>query len=324
MNNKIVEISVILPVFNEEKHLFDLHDNISQELTNAGYSSFEIIFVNDGSTDNSLRIIKSLAYEKSKVFYIDLSRNFGHQIASTAGIEKSRGNYVVLMDSDFQDPPELLPKLIEKAKEGYDVVYAKRKSRKGESIIKKITAKFFYRVLRSITKFDIPIDVGDFRVMSRKVVKVLCQMSEQEKFIRGQIAWIGLKQTYVEFDRPKRKYGKTSFSLRKMVRFATDGITSFSDFPLKFATYLGFFVSFIAFILMIWALYQRLIIHEYVEGWTSIILSVLFIGGIQLICIGIIGEYISRIGANIKNRPLYVINESNIDSSDENVENKKV
>lgn len=315
-----LEISIVLPVFNEEKHLNELYSEISNELSSAKITSYEIIFVNDGSTDNSLHIIKSLCHDFKQVLFIDLSRNFGHQVASMAGIEKSKGKYVILMDSDFQDPPELIPELIRKAKKGFDVVYAKRKSRKGEGLIKKITAKVFYRILRLITKIEIPVDVGDYRIISRKVVNVLCKMTEQEKFIRGQIAWIGFKQSFVEFNRPKRKAGRTSFSISKMTRFAVDGITSFSDFPLKFATYLGFFVSFIAFILMIWALYQRLIVHEYVQGWTSIILSILFIGGIQLICIGIIGEYISRIATNIKKRPLYIINESNIEEDEKEQE----
>ncbi len=315
--NKI-EISIILPVYNEEIHLQELHNSLVEVLENSLKKTYELIYVNDGSTDNSVDIIKNIAQTNKSVLYIDLSRNFGHQIACTAGIEKSRGNYVVIMDTDFQDPPELIPKLLSKAQEGFDVVYAKRKKRKGESILKKLSAKIFYRLLRLITKHNIPVDTGDFRIMSRKVVNVLCQMREQEKFLRGQIAWIGFKQTYVEFDRPCRKGGKTGYPLRKMTRFAIDGITSFSDFPLKFATYLGFIVSIFAFILMVWALYQRLIAQEYVQGWTSIILSVLFIGGIQLICIGIIGEYISRIGSNIRKRPLYVINETNIDEEENN------
>lgn len=314
-----IEISVVLPVFNEEMHLQELYKNLIRVLEDQISTSYEIIFVNDGSIDKSLDIIRAIAKSNKSVLYIDLSRNFGHQIASTAGIEKSRGNFVVLMDSDFQDPPELIPELLKKARVGFDVVYAKRKKRKGESIIKKITAKVFYRLLKILTRHSIPIDTGDFRIISRKVVNVLSQMQEQEKFLRGQIAWIGFKQSFVEFDRPGRKSGKSGYSTKKMFKFAIDGITSFSDFPLRFATFLGFLVSIFAFVIMLWALYQRLVVHEYVQGWTSLILSVLFIGGIQLICIGIIGEYISRIGSNIRKRPLYVINETNIDE-DENKE----
>lgn len=316
----MVELSIVLPVYNEEKHLFELYEEINASISSSQIVSSEIIFVNDGSTDNSFEIIKKICSVDVKAFYIDLSRNFGHQIATTAGIEKSRGKYVVLMDSDFQDPPSLIPDLLAKAKEGYDVVFAKRRRRKGESMLKKITAKLFYRLLRTITKINIPLDAGDFRIISRKVVNVLCKMKEQEKFLRGQIAWIGFKQTFIEFDRPKRRSGKTNYSMKKMIRFALDGITSFSDFPLRFASFSGFVVSFIAFILMLWALYQRLVVKEYVEGWTSLILSILFIGGIQLICIGIIGEYISRIGANIKKRPLYIINETNTDDAEDESE----
>jgi polyisoprenyl-phosphate glycosyltransferase len=312
-----IEISVVLPVFNEEMHLQELYENLISVFENKINTPYEIIFVNDGSIDKSLDIIRAIAKSNKSVLYIDLSRNFGHQIASTAGIEKSRGNFVVLMDSDFQDPPELIPELLKKAREGFDVVYAKRKKRKGESIIKKITAKVFYRLLKILTRHSIPIDTGDFRIISRKVVNVLSQMQEQEKFLRGQIAWIGFKQSFVEFDRPSRRSGKSGYSTKKMFKFAIDGITSFSDFPLRFATFLGFLVSIFAFVIMLWALYQRLVVHEYVQGWTSLILSVLFIGGIQLICIGIIGEYISRIGSNIRKRPLYVINETNIDEDED-------
>ena len=261
-------------------------------------------------------IIKQIVIDNENVFYIDLSRNFGHQIAISAGMERASGDHIIIMDTDFQDPPELISELYEKAKQGYDVVYAKRKSRKGESFLKRFTAKFFYRLLKALTKTEIPLDSGDFRIINSKVLNVLKRMPEQEKFLRGQIAWIGFKQTFIEYDRAQRKSGKTGYSFAKMIRFAIDGITSFSDFPLKFASFLGFFVSIFAFILMIWALYKRLIVQEYEQGWTSIILSVLFIGGVQLICVGIIGEYISRIGLNTKNRPLYVINETNFDDDE--------
>lgn len=316
MKQKSKEISIVLPVFNEEKNLSLLYDEIVCAIEKLCIKSYEIIFVNDGSTDNSLGFIKAFASDNQSVKYIDFSRNFGQQIAITAGIEKSNANYVVIMDADLQDPPEIIIDLYQKAKEGFDVVYAKRKSRKGESMFKKFTAKVFYRFLRLVTKHNIPVDAGDFRIFSAKVAAILKQMPEQQKFLRGQIAWIGFKQTYVEFDRDSRKSGKTGYSVAKMMRFAIDGITSFSDFPLKFATFLGFIVSIFAFILMLWALYQRLIVKEYVQGWTSLILSVLFIGGIQLISIGVIGEYIGRIGSNIRKRPLYIVNESNLEDED--------
>jgi dolichol-phosphate mannosyltransferase len=258
-------------------------------------------------------LIKHISDTDKIVKFIDFSRNFGHQIAITAGMDKASGKYIVFIDADLQDPPELIEKLYLKTQEGFDVVYTIRKSRKGESVFKKATAKAYYRILRSITKCNIPVDAGDFRIISAKVANILKKMPEQQKFIRGQIAWVGFKQAFIEYDREPRKGGKSGYPISKMTRFAVDGITSFSDFPLKFATYLGFFVSIIAFVLMMWALYQRLIVKEYVQGWTSLILSVLFIGGIQLISIGVIGEYIGRIGSNVRNRPLYIINDSNFD-----------
>jgi len=316
MKNKSLDISIVLPVFNEEKNLVQLYQELAEVIKNAGIKTHEIIFINDGSTDDSLTVIKEIVTKDRNVKYIDLSRNFGQQIALSAGIEKVSGKFIVIMDSDMQDPPEVIIDLYNKAKEGYDVVYAKRKQRKGESVFKRLTANLFYRILRSITRCNIPVDAGDFRIISAKVANILKQMPEQHKFLRGQVAWIGLKQTSVEFDRDPRKSGKTGYSISKMLRFAVDGITAFSDFPLKLATFLGFFVSIISFILMLWALYQRLIAQQYVQGWTSLILSVLFLGGITLIAIGIIGEYIGRIGSNIRNRPLYIINETNLEEED--------
>src|SRR5690606_16986227 len=202
--------------------------------------------------------------------------------------------------------------MFEKCKEGYDVVYAKRKDRKGESIFKKLTAKLFYRVLKQITSIDIPLDTGDFRLIDQKVVHYLNQMSEQNKFLRGQIAWLGFKQTQVLFDRDKRKYGKTGYTLNKMIHFAMDGITAFSDKPLQLVTKLGFVISFISFVIILYAIYSHYVLHQTITGWTSLIISSMFIGGVQLISIGVIGEYISRINKNVLKRPLYIIEKSNI------------
>lgn len=307
-----MDLSVVIPVYNEEANIKAFYERSRKSTDSLGISS-EYVFVNDGSTDRSLELIKALAREDIHVKYIDLSRNFGHQVAITAGLERSIGNAVVFIDGDLQDPPEFIPTLYRKLKEGYHVVYAKRKSRKGESILKKITARFFYRILSRITSVDIPIDTGDFRIIDRKVADILKQMSEQEKFLRGQIAWMGFKQISLEYDREERYAGQTGYTYRKMIRFALDGITSFSNFPLKFATIAGFGVSGMSFILILYALYSRFITKDYVPGWASLMLSVLFIGGIQLIGIGIIGEYISRISANVRKRPLYIINESNIE-----------
>ncbi|MFH0895110.1 MAG: glycosyltransferase family 2 protein [Bacteroidota bacterium] len=309
-----MELSVIVPVFNEEKNIPLLYDRMTVVLK-ALQKEYEIIFVNDGSRDTTPALIVQLSMRDSHVKYINFSRNFGHQIAVSAGLDHACGNAVVIIDADLQDPPELIKDLYDKHTEGFEVVYAKRRARKGESWMKRLTARFFYRIINKITSVDIPLDTGDFRIIDKKVVAVLRKMTEQQKFLRGQISWVGFKQTAVEYDRDARFAGKTGYTYRKMIRFAIDGITSFSNFPLKFATIAGFVVSFVAFLIMIYALYARFISKDYVPGWTSLILSVMFIGGIQLIGIGIIGEYIGRISANLRNRPLYVVNDSNIDSS---------
>ena len=259
-----------------------------------------------------MAVVKQIIAANDRVRFIDLSRNFGHQIAVSAGLDHCKGDAVLIMDADLQDPPELIAELYKKLQLGYDVVYAKRTDREGESAMKKFTASLFYRLLRKITSVEIPVDTGDFRIISRKVVEVIKKMPEQEKFLRGQIAWVGFKQTFVEYKREARTRGKSGYSYSKMLKFAFDGITSFSNFPLRFATIAGFIVSGFAFLLMLWALYARFIARDFVQGWTSLILAVLFLGGIQLIGIGIIGEYISRISANVRNRPLYIIRDSNL------------
>src|SRR5690606_22663605 len=271
-------------------------------------------FVHDGGNDGSLEWIKSLAMKDTGVRYIDFSRNFGHQVAVSAGLDYASGEYIVIMDADLQDPPELIPDLYLLASKGYEVVYARRNQRKGEHFLKKWTAGLFYRILRKITSVNIPLDTRDFRIMHRKVAEVLRQMPERHKFLRGQIAWAGFSQTYVEYDRDERMGGKSGYTWSKMIRFALDGITAFSDFPLRLVTYFGFIVSFIAFVVGLFALYSRFISGDYVQGWASLIISVLFLGGIQMIAIGIIGEYISRMQSDIRKRPLYVINDHNISS----------
>ncbi len=303
-------LSVVIPVYNEEGNIIPLFERLSAVVSTLEFDSVEFIFVNDGSVDSTLDTIKKLHSSKVSVAYIDLSRNFGHQIAVTAGLDRSVGELIVIIDADLQDPPELIAEMVAKAQTGFDVVYARRRKRKGESFLKKATAKYFYRLLASITSVDIPIDTGDFRIVSRRVVEALKQMPEREKFLRGQIAWIGFNQTYVEYDRDERVAGDTGYTWRKMIRFALDGITSFSNFPLKMATISGFVMSFVSFLLMLYALYSRFILKVYEPGWTSLMLSVLFIGGIQLLSIGIIGEYVGRISNNVKQRPLYLVKES--------------
>lgn len=311
-----MDLSVIIPSYNEEKNVGIMHERLTKTLSEIT-DSYEMIFVNDCSKDQTLLRIKELAERDSHVKYLSFSRNFGHQIAVSAGLDFCTGEAVVIIDGDLQDPPELISKMYERYKEGYKVVYAKRKTREGETWFKKATAKIFYRLLASMTSIDIPVDVGDFRLIDRVIVEHLRNMPEKSKYIRGQIAWIGYKQTFVEYHRDARLYGTTNYPLKKMLRFALDGITAFSDKPLKIASGLGIFSAIVSLLALVYALVSHFCFHATITGWTSLILSVLFIGGVQLITIGIIGEYIARINNDVRNRPLYILDEKNIDKDSE-------
>jgi dolichol-phosphate mannosyltransferase len=311
VSDKIIQLSVVVPLFNEEDNVNALFNRIHHVLGEMKLTT-ELIFVNDGSKDKTLAHVFMIAREHPYVKYIDFSRNFGHQLAIFAGIERANGQYIVVMDGDGQDPPECIPELYEKALTGYEVVYAKRRKRKGENFMKKLTAKVFYRVLANITQIEIPVDTGDFRIIHRKIRDILVTMPEQHKYIRGQIAWIGFNQTSIEYDRDERMHGETKFTYKKMMRFALDGISSFSTWPLKVATITGFVVSGASFLLIMYSLYQKF--FGYTErGWTSMQISILFLGGIQLIGIGILGEYLGRVSDNVKNRPHYIIRNTNLD-----------
>ncbi len=307
-----MDLSVIIPIYNEEANIAELYRRLRGVLDGMALpGGYELLFINDGSHDQSLALLKGLAEQDPRVRYFDFSRNFGHQIAVTAGLDQASGAAVAIIDADLQDPPELLTDLYAKLRQGYDVVYAKRRSRQGESYAKKLTAKVFYRILARITRVSIPVDTGDFRIVSRRIVQALRQMPEQHKFLRGQIAWVGFRQTFVEYDRAERAGGETGYTYRKMLSFALDGITSFSDTPLKAATIMGFTVSGVAFLLMLYTLYARLVRQDYEPGWASLMMSILFLGGVQLIAVGVIGEYIARLSANVRQRPLYIIAETN-------------
>lgn len=271
----------------------------------------ELVLVNDGSADRTLEMVKELAATDSRVRYVSFSRNFGHQSAISAGMSAARGEAIVTMDGDLQDPPELVMEMYQRFKEGFKVVYAKRKNREGEGFFKKFTAKVFYRLLKAITSVDIPLDTGDFRLISNDVARQLDRMPETNKFLRGQIAWLGFKQIGVEYDRPDRLHGETKYTLRKMVRLAFNGITSFSDFPLRIASVMGFLFSGVAFLVILYALWSKFVWDEAVTGWTSLMIGIMFIGGIQLLCIGVIGEYLSRVGSDVRKRPDYIIEEKN-------------
>jgi len=306
------DISIVIPVYNEEQNLPELYSRLTQSAKKVS-GEYELLFVNDGSRDNTLELLKKYASEDSHIKFISFSRNFGHQNAITAGIQYASGKVLITMDGDLQDPPELIHELHNKYKEGFKVVYARRTSRQGESFFKKSTARFFYRMLKRITSIDIPLDTGDFRLISHEVAGKLMQMGESNKFLRGQIAWLGYKAAFVNFERPTRKKGTTKYTLRKMIRFAFDGITSFSNFPLQIATFLGFLFSLVAFGLILYSLYSKFILNQVVTGWTSLMVSTMFIGGVQLLCIGIIGEYMIRIGTDVKKRPSFIVEENNLD-----------
>ncbi len=305
-------LSVIIPVYNEEATIPEMYRRLNLAVSTIT-EDYEFVFVNDGSKDGTLVQLIRLTKQDKRVFYINFSRNFGHQIAVTAGLDACQGDAVVIIDGDLQDPPEVIPELYKKYKEGFEVVYGKRSDRAGESIFKKMTAKWFYRILKNLTNIDIPLDTGDFRLIDRKIVDYLKQMPEQNKFLRGQIAWLGFNQTDVLFSRDKRQHGETGYPFSKMLKFALDGITSFSDKPLSLVTKLGFTISLISFLIILYATYAHFVLDRTITGWTSLIISSMFIGGVQLISIGIIGEYISRMNKNTINRPLYIVESSNLE-----------
>ena len=307
-----IALSIVVPVYNEEMIIDELVRRMS-EAARSITDNYEIIFVNDGSRDSSLEKLKVVCSKDSKLHYITFSRNFGHQIAITAGMDAARGEAIVTIDGDLQDPPELIPEMYNQYRDGYKVVYAKRSKRKGETLFKRVTAKIFYRLMARLVSFEIPLDVGDFRLISRDVLEYLKQMKEYDKYIRGQIAWLGFKSTYVMFERDERRFGTTNYPFKKMLRLAFNGITAFSDSPLKVATKLGFAVCIISFLIGVYALWAYFMDARTVPGWASTIISITFLGGVQLLSLGIIGEYISRIISNVRNRPLYVIDKSTLD-----------
>jgi glycosyltransferase involved in cell wall biosynthesis len=310
------DLSVIIPVFNEQNNIEELYVRLISTLKEFT-EFYEIIFVNDGSSDDSLVEIMKLSIKDENVFYVNLSRNFGHQVAASAGLDYCNSKAVIIIDADLQDPPELIADLYKEHKKGFDVVYAKRRKRKGESLLKRFTAKSYYRILKKLVPFEIPLDAGDYRLMTKKVVDALNDMPEQNKFLRGQIAWLGFKNSFVLFDRDTRKYGKSGYTYSKMFRLAFDGITGFSDKPLLFVSRLGFVISFFSFLVIIYAIFSHYVLKETITGWTSLIISAAFIGGIQLLSIGVIGEYISRINVNVKDRPLYIVDSTNFSQEKE-------
>jgi glycosyltransferase involved in cell wall biosynthesis len=306
----MTQLSVVIPVFNEAENLAILHQRLKTTCEKIT-ANFEIIYVNDGSKDQSLAIIKNFTEKDSQVFYINLSRNFGHQIAISAGLDIANGEAIVIMDSDLQDPPELILELYQKHQEGFEVVYAQRNKRKGDPILKKIAAKVFYKILSRITAFKMPLDTGDFRLIDRKILENLKKMPEKQKYIRGQIAWLGFKQTGVLFERDARLHGKSNYTYGKLIQLAWYGITGFSNVPLSFIIKFGLFITIFSFIAIVYILFNYFVINQNISHLAGIIISCTFIGGIQLLVIGIVAEYISNINTNVQNRPLYIVDETN-------------
>lgn len=301
------EVSVVLPVFNEEENLDELRSRVVGVLEGCG-RSFEVVFVDDGSRDGSFAKMSAFAREDPRLVVVKFARNFGHQMALTAGVDHARGRYVAVMDADLQDPPELLPEMLARADEGYEVVYAVRTAREGEGAFKKATAHLFYRLMRRWTNVEIPVDTGDFRLMGPKATAAFRSLRERHRFVRGLAAWVGFRQTGVTYVRPARTRGETKYPLRKMLRFAVDALTSFSYVPLQLATWLGFGVSAFSFFYILVVLVLKALAIN-VPGWTTLMVFILFLGGVQLILIGVLGEYLGRIYEEIKRRPLYVVEE---------------
>ncbi len=299
-------LSVIVPCANEEEVLQETNRRLMKALRELGIE-FEVLYVDDGSTDSTMDVLRGIQRSDPQVRVVSLSRNFGHQVAITAGMEHSAGDGIVVIDADLQDPPEVIREFVERWRAGYDVAYGVRTERQGEGTFKLLTAGLFYRLIGQLSDTKIPADAGDFRLIDRRVAEALLSMPERDRFIRGMVSWLGFSQVAVPYRRAPRLAGKTKYPLLRMVRFAADGIVSFSTTPLKAATWLGFAVSALAVLGILYIVYDRLFAKNWVQGWASIVIAILFLGGVQLICLGIIGEYVGRIYGEAKRRPLYLV-----------------
>jgi dolichol-phosphate mannosyltransferase len=298
--------SFVLPIFNEEAVLPALFDRLEAVLESLDGPS-EVIFVDDGSTDASVALLTQRVSEDSRFRYIGLSRNFGQQIAMTAGLDAASGEAIILMDGDLQDPPELIFQMVEKWREGFDIVYAQRKSRAGESRFKLMTASLFYKMMSKLAAIDLPQNVGDFRLIDRKALDAFRSMREQDRFVRGMFTWVGFRQTAIEFERAERAAGETKWPVGKLVKLAVSGLVSFSDAPLRLALWLGLLVSTTAIIYGLYVFVERLLSQQYVAGWASTMFVVAFLGGANMMLTGIMGLYVGRIYSEVKRRPLYIV-----------------
>jgi len=302
------ELSVVVPAFNEQDNVEPMYERLVEALDGV-VDGLEILFVDDGSADGTWERVAGLAARDGRVRGVRFARNFGHQAAVTAGVDAARGTAVVIIDADLQDPPEVIPELVARWREGWEVVYAQREHREGETAFKKATAAAFYRLLRGITSVDIPVDTGDFRLMGPGALAAFRALPERNRFIRGLVSWVGFPQAAVRYQRHARHAGETKYPLKKMVRFAIDGITSFSFLPLRLATWTGFFVSGMAFLYILVVIVLKFLGINW-PGYTSLMAAILFLGGVQLIMIGILGEYLGRVFDEVKRRPLYLVRES--------------
>jgi polyisoprenyl-phosphate glycosyltransferase len=306
-------LSLVLPIYNEEEVIPELDKRLQEFLAKLALPA-EVVFVNDGSRDRSMELLREAAERDPRYRVLSFARNFGHQTAITAGVDYARGEAVVVMDADLQDPPELVLEMVAKWRQGFDVVYGRRRKREGESWFKLVTARAFYRLFAAMIPIEVPLDTGDFRLMSRRVVVALRALRETHRFVRGMVSWVGFKQTEVLYDRPGRFAGDTKYPLRKMVRFALDGITSFSILPLRVATYVGMLTVVASLGVVVWALVSKYALHHVVEGWTGLIIVVALLASVQLLMIGILGEYVGRIYEEVKRRPLYIVGDTvNVD-----------
>ncbi|PEE38453.1 glycosyltransferase family 2 protein [Bacillus pseudomycoides] len=309
-------VSIVVPMYFEEEVAQECYNRLKSVMIQNNIN-YEFVFVNDGSTDRTMEILKEIAANDYRAKVVNFARNFGHQTAVTAGIDCASGDAIVIIDADLQDPPEVIPELIAKWQEGYEVVYAKRKQRKGETWFKLLTAKYFYRFLNYMSDIDIPKDTGDFRIIDRKVADVFKQMTERNRFIRGMMSWVGFSQTYVEYERDERFAGETKYPLKKMIKFASDGIIAFSTKPLRIVMTLGIMSVFISIAVLLYSVIVKLIGKDIQTGWASIMVAITFFSGIQLLGLGIVGQYIARIYDESKNRPIYIVKETiNVDQKD--------
>ena len=317
-------ISVVVPMYFEEEVAQECYNRLKSVMLQNNIN-YEFVFVNDGSTDRTMEILSEIAANDYRTKIVNFARNFGHQVAVTAGIAAAKGDAIVIIDADLQDPPEVIPELIAKWEEGYEVVYAKRKQRKGETWFKLLTAKYFYKFLNYMSDIDIPKDTGDFRIIDRKVADVFNQMTERNRFIRGMMSWVGFRQTYVEYERDERFAGETKYPLKKMIKFASDGIIAFSTKPLRIVMSLGLLSVLISIIVLLYTITVKVFGHGTQTGWASIMVAITFFSGIQLLGLGIVGQYIARIYDESKNRPIYIVKETiNIDEEETALQKEKV